>query len=167
MSNHTPRDFAERLRLCSANLRRALAQCDDDQIAKHIAASVAAGAGKILREASSIVGSEYLDPILAEGADKSELDITSETLLLPTQAAKHAPTRPHPSTIVRWMLSGIAGGLKLESVKVGGRRYTSCEAMERFAERCTNPDADTSSRSARQRTAVAHKAGDELAAAGV
>ena len=72
------------------------------------------------------------------------IDTSTETLLLPAQAAQAAPSRPHAATIVRWMLTGVAGGLKLESVKVGGRRYTSREALERFIERCTDPDTNTS-----------------------
>lgn len=95
------------------------------------------------------------------------IDITSEELFLPPEAAKHAPGKVHVSTIIRWMLTGVAGGLKLESIKVGGRRYTSREALERFAERCTNSDADTSSRPRHQRDRAAEKAGDELAAMGV
>ena len=94
-------------------------------------------------------------------------DLMTETLRLPAEAAKYAPGKVHVSTIVRWMLTGIAGGLKLESIKCGGRRYTSREAIARFAERCTDPDTETSSRSARQRDRAAEKAGDELAAMGV
>ena len=95
------------------------------------------------------------------------IDTRSEQLFLPPEAAKHTPGRVHVSTIIRWMLTGVAGGLKLESITVGGRRYTSREAIDRFVERCTNPADDTSSRSTRQRDRAAVKAGDELAAMGV
>ncbi len=41
---------------------------------------------------------------------------------------------PHVSTIYRWRLRGIRG-VKLETFLIGGRRYTSVEAIERFTER--------------------------------
>ncbi len=95
------------------------------------------------------------------------IDIANETLLLPAKATKRVGD-VHVSTVVRWMATGVAGGsIKLESVKIGGKRYTSVEALERFAERCTTPDAEASSRSTRQRDQAAANAGDELAAMGV
>jgi hypothetical protein len=35
------------------------------------------------------------------------------------------------ATAMRWMLNGV-GGVRLESTKIGGARYTSREAIERF-----------------------------------
>jgi len=41
----------------------------------------------------------------------------------------------HPSTPTRWAVYGI-GGIRLESQKIAGRRYTSPAAVERFIARC-------------------------------
>lgn len=52
-------------------------------------------------------------------------------LLTLAQAARTFPVRPSPSTLWRWRSRGI-GGVRLETVMVGGRRYVSREALERF-----------------------------------
>ncbi len=57
------------------------------------------------------------------------IDIQTEQLLTLAEAAKRLPTRPHVSTIWRWAATG-----GLETVRLGGRVYTSIEAIERFAE---------------------------------
>ena len=50
------------------------------------------------------------------------------------QAARLFPgKRPSQSTLCRWALRGLHG-IKLESFRVGGRRYTSTEAVLRFLE---------------------------------
>lgn len=59
-----------------------------------------------------------------------------ETLLTLTQAAATLPNKPHASTIHRWRLNGVRG-IRLETIMVGGRRYTSREALERFSARLT------------------------------
>ncbi len=41
----------------------------------------------------------------------------------------------HPSTPARWAVYGI-GGIRLESQKIAGRRYTSPAAVGRFIARC-------------------------------
>lgn len=56
----------------------------------------------------------------------------SETLLSLTEAAQTLPGRPHLSTLHRWWLHGVRG-VRLETILVGGRRFTSAEALERFA----------------------------------
>ncbi len=38
---------------------------------------------------------------------------------------------PHPETIARWARRGCRG-IRLETVLLGGRRYSSLEAIERF-----------------------------------
>lgn len=80
------------------------------------------------------------------------IDISSETLLSFPEAAKRIPGHPHLSSLHRWRLHGVKG-IKLETVKVGGRRYTSVEALHRFSEQ-TTAAADcrpVPPRSARQR----------------
>jgi hypothetical protein len=56
----------------------------------------------------------------------------TETLLSPTEASRHTPGRPHVSTIWRWMTRGCRG-IRLESLVCAGRRFTSIEAIARFA----------------------------------
>jgi len=60
------------------------------------------------------------------------IDISSETLLSLTDAAKTLPGRPHVSSLHRWRLRGVRG-VKLETILIGGRRYTTQEALARFA----------------------------------
>lgn len=69
------------------------------------------------------------------------IDLKTETLLTPAQAAKLRPPsragRPtHPSTIFRWMTRGIRG-CRLETIRLGGVLFTSVEALQRFADRLT------------------------------
>jgi hypothetical protein len=83
------------------------------------------------------------------------------------------PPRPHPSTFVRWALKGIwvlngAGKerVRLETVKIGGRRYTSRAALERFVARLTGAAAAQVIQ-ARRRTAEYVRAGRELDREGI
>ncbi len=69
------------------------------------------------------------------------IDIATETLLTPAQAARLRPGirrgRPtHPSTVFRWIARGVRGH-RLEAVRLGGHLFTSVEALQRFAERLT------------------------------
>ncbi len=64
------------------------------------------------------------------------IDIRSETLLTFPEAAKLRPGRRHLSTLHRWRLRGVRG-IKLETALIGGRRYTSEEALDRFHARTT------------------------------
>jgi hypothetical protein len=59
------------------------------------------------------------------------IDTQREKLRLLAKSSPDVPGNPHPSTLVRWALRGIRG-LKLETVVIGGRRYTSIEAIHRF-----------------------------------
>ena len=69
------------------------------------------------------------------------IDLT-EALLTLTQAAATLPSKPHASTIHRWRLRGVRG-IRVETIMVGGRRYTSREALERFSVRLTASAAGT------------------------
>lgn len=62
------------------------------------------------------------------------IDVQSENLIPLKDAPKHTPGRPHISTVHRW-----AFRRDLETIKVGGRLFTSTEAIQRFIARCTNP----------------------------
>jgi hypothetical protein len=65
------------------------------------------------------------------------IDTTVEKLITFSEAARVVPSR-HPGrklatvTVWRWAEYGVQG-IKLESVYVGGSRYTSREALQRFA----------------------------------
>lgn len=66
-------------------------------------------------------------------------------------------------TVRRWATSGIRG-VKLEAVRVGGRRKTSREACQRFIERLTatdrpddvSDDGELRARLARERMRIKH-----------
>jgi hypothetical protein len=65
------------------------------------------------------------------------IDIESESLVrCPNEAAMLFPGRPNASTIWRWYKCGVRG-VRLETLVVGGRRFTSREAIQRFIERTT------------------------------
>ena len=60
------------------------------------------------------------------------IDLNQETLISLPQATKPTPGgRIHISTLHRWSLRGIRG-VRLETVLVGGKRFTSREALDRF-----------------------------------
>jgi hypothetical protein len=60
------------------------------------------------------------------------IEIRSETMLpLRAAAATFPGGKRHVSTVHRYRLDGVAG-VRLEALKVGGRWYTSAEAIERF-----------------------------------
>jgi hypothetical protein len=62
--------------------------------------------------------------------------LLDENLVPLIEASRHVPRRPHPSTLRRWAYEGI-DGVRLESCKIGGRRFTTVEALRRFMERLT------------------------------
>lgn len=58
----------------------------------------------------------------------------SEKLLPLVAAVEQATgTRPHLSTVIRWATRGCRG-VRLETAFVGGRRFTSVDAVRRFVE---------------------------------
>ena len=59
------------------------------------------------------------------------ISIHSETLVPLSEAAAHVPQAPHASTVQRWFLRGVRG-VRLETVLIGGKRFTSVEALDRF-----------------------------------
>ena len=60
------------------------------------------------------------------------IDISSEKLLTLAEAAAILPGRPSLCTLWRWRIRGVKGR-KLESIAVGGKTYTSVEALQGFA----------------------------------
>ena len=95
------------------------------------------------------------------------MNVHAENLLTVAQASHECPGRPSIRTVWRWMRRG-AKGTRLESVTIGGRRYTSREALERFirsqnSDHLTTPVSTVTSR--RKQGLEAAEA--ELDAAGV
>lgn len=81
-------------------------------------------------------------PIRAE----SPIDISCEELVPIRDVPKRLPTKPggkrvHISAVYRWMKKGVRG-VKLDSVCIGGTRYTSVEALQRFVDRLSIDDRD-------------------------
>jgi hypothetical protein len=98
------------------------------------------------------------------------IDVSVESLVTLTQASKQWPGWPHISTLWRWYTIGVKGQ-KLETVCVGGRRFTSREALERSAAASTaaRDGIPTSPppRTSRQRRATIAAAERQLDAAGI
>ena len=95
--------------------------------------------------------------------------LTSESLFpVPAAFEKVTGQRPHPTTVHRSRLRGV-GGVKLETVRCGGRRLTSLEAVQRFIAGCTAAAAGEpiAPRTNRQREAAIAAAERELSKAGV
>lgn len=63
------------------------------------------------------------------------LELQEEKFLSLRDAPKHFPGRPHISTIYRWI---TRKNNPLETIKVGGRVFTTVEAIHRFIAAC-NP----------------------------
>ena len=62
------------------------------------------------------------------------VDTTSECLQSLADVARQLGK--HIATIYRWTTTGVRG-VVLETIQVGGARYTSREALQRFCERLT------------------------------
>ena len=90
------------------------------------------------------------------------IDIANENLFSLNEAVRQIPGRPHISTIHRWRMRKDS---PLETVKIGGRVFTSQEAIERFICSCTDPTTKTRTSKTRQR--AIDKADRELAAEGI
>ena len=51
---------------------------------------------------------------------------------------------PASSTMWRWVLRGVRGGIRLESFRVGGTSYTTREMVQRFIDRTSQSTATVS-----------------------
>ena len=91
-----------------------------------------------------------------------------EHLMSFSAAAKSLPGRPNIATLWRWRTRGVRGVI-LESILIGGRRFTSREALERFSERITAiaNGEPAPHRTNRQRAAAIGQAERELKNAGI
>jgi hypothetical protein len=73
--------------------------------------------------------------------------LLNQTLLTLKQASKEIPSRPHVATLWRWINRGCRG-VRLESWMVGGLRYTSAEAIEKFFAQMNSKPAEPSAKRA-------------------
>ena len=93
------------------------------------------------------------------------IDLSAETVVSLTQATHHLPRRrrgkrPNPATIYRWAQRGVHG-IVLETIQVGGTKCTSVEALQRFCNRLTDPDASVSVESPTARSRRREKQKDD------
>lgn len=107
------------------------------------------------------------------------IDVECERLLTFAEASKSLPGRPSIRTFYRWRDHG-AKGRKLECVTIGGKVFTSHEALQRFSRQSDEGDTGSYSnartpggsspsaiRTPRQRERAHAKAEKELARAGI
>lgn len=98
------------------------------------------------------------------------IDIETERCISINEAPKHFPGRPNVSSIYRWFGKGIRGA-RLETIVVGGQRFTSIEAIQRFIRATTanspGASAPVPRPTSRQREAAIRKAERELERAGI
>jgi hypothetical protein len=66
------------------------------------------------------------------------IEALAATFVLLSKAGRLLSTNPSPATMWRWALKGV-DGVKLETFKIGGRRYTTAEALDRFVARLNGP----------------------------
>jgi hypothetical protein len=96
------------------------------------------------------------------------IDLSSEDVFPVNEAPKHIASRPSTASVFRWVLQGV-GGIKLESILLGGRRLTSSEAIQRFADARTAAvnGEPVPARTPRQRQRAIAAADDELTREGI
>ena len=99
------------------------------------------------------------------------IDIATETVISFADTPRHVPRRrggkhPNVATIYRWAQRGCKG-IRLEYVQVAGTKCTSVEALQRFFDRLTNPDAAPPTRTSKTRQRSIDAAEAELTAAGI
>lgn len=64
-------------------------------------------------------------------ATANPLDLLAEDIIRLNEVPQEIPGRVDVSTVWRWAQRGV-GGIKLETVKVGGKKLTSRQALSRF-----------------------------------
>jgi Protein of unknown function (DUF1580) len=92
-------------------------------------------------------------------------DLLSEELLSLAEAAKRLSNHPHISTVWRWSLRGVRG-VRLQTIAVGGRRYTTATYLEEFVAhlsgRHSSDSQPESKLRAQQKARAAHLAATTL-----
>ncbi len=68
------------------------------------------------------------------------IDSMTEELLTLAEAARVVPSKSgrgvNASTVWRWALRGVSG-TRLDVLRIGGKTYTSRQALQKFYEKCT------------------------------
>ena len=92
------------------------------------------------------------------------IDPAVETLVAWQRVSELIPGQPHLSTLHRWRLRGVRGK-KLETLLVGGKRFSSREAITRFIVALNADDAPSAQPTftASQRQRMSDAARQELA----
>ena len=97
------------------------------------------------------------------------IDITAELIpfnLIPRAVA--FPRPPHLSTVARWVFRGVGNPpIKLATVKIGGRRYTSRAALDAFFAATTGPAAQAVQQLSDRREAAIRRAEHDLDTDGI
>ncbi len=96
------------------------------------------------------------------------IDVRQEQPLSFNQAAQYLPerSRPHSSTWWRWWRHGVRG-VRLETVLIGGRRYTTAEAVQRFVSALTAGACGVQSPPRQQQRLTDREIEQQLDAAGI
>lgn len=82
-----------------------------------------------------------------------------EPLVTIPQIAKAVPpSGVSPATAWRWVLNGLSDGRRLESIKIGGRTYSSAGALNRFLRPRGDAQSHCESSKARERQIAAAEA---------
>ena len=94
------------------------------------------------------------------------IDLTTETVISLTEAAKILPIRragkrPHVATLHRWASRGLHG-VQLDTIQVGGTRCTSVAALQRFFDALSAPTSTVAPRSNRSRAHTLKQAAQKL-----
>ena len=92
------------------------------------------------------------------------IDIANERAIPLTEALEHFPGSPHISTVFRW--ANLPVSRRLETLRCGGKRFTTREAIERFIARCSADDGTTPQPSRGRKKEIA-RAESTLAEAGI
>lgn len=94
------------------------------------------------------------------------IDVSVERPITFNEAARYLPEdrRPNFSTWWRWSTAGVRG-VRLETILIGGRRYTTAQAVERFI--ASSNGRPIQSRTSKQRQRDHVQAVAELQADGI
>lgn len=96
------------------------------------------------------------------------IDPTNEQLIPFTQAREAFPggKRLSLASLHRWRLNGVRG-TRLETILIGGSRYTSAEAIQRFIASQNPAESPEPAITGKQRATMAETANRLLAEAGI
>lgn len=90
------------------------------------------------------------------------MQLTDQNFLSIKSAAAYFPNRPHIATVWRWITKGVKGH-RLESWVIGGGRYTSTAAIDKFLSALNNEPVTVSKDRAKRLKQVNRELNRELA----